>query len=158
MGVRGISVQNEPVISDRRVREELRDEIDRAINIDRSITRDRLAARSGVSVHQIDQILSRSPEKQRRVTLSDALSIAWVLGERAINAIVAPAGYAAKPLDEGREMPPTQIAAKALANLSVIVTAAADGRIDHTEEPACREAADELIATVLPLSSHGEAA
>jgi tellurite resistance protein len=48
--------------------------------------------------------------------------------------------------------------AAAMQHLSVIATAAADGRIDHVERPAVREAADMLIATVLPVSSHGDAA
>jgi hypothetical protein len=76
----------------------------------------------------------------------------------AINPIMALIGYAARPLDEADELQPTVLAASALAHLSVIATAAADGRIDHTELPACRDAADQLIATILPISSHGDAA
>lgn len=90
--------------------------------------------------------------------LSVALSLAGVLGPRALNPIMALIGYVAKPLDEADEMQPMMIAALAMSHLSTIASAAADGRIDHTERPMCREAADLLIATVLPLSSAGEAA
>lgn len=90
-------------------------------------------------------------------SLSKALSLAVVIGPTAINPIMALIGYAARPLDEADELQPTVLAASALAHLSIIATAAADGRIDHTELPACREAADQLIATILPISSHGDA-
>lgn len=49
-----------------------------------------------------------------------------------------------------------QIAADAMGHLSVIARNAADGRIDHTEEAETAEAADQIIATVLPLSSAGK--
>ncbi|QUT07949.1 hypothetical protein KFK14_11475 [Sphingobium phenoxybenzoativorans] len=143
-------------MSDERVREELRSEIDRAINIERSTTRADLARKSGVNVHQIDQLLTRIPEKQRRVALADALSIAWALGERAVNALTATIGYQASAIEEDHEMRPMMIVATAMKHLAVITDAAADDRIDHVERPNTTEAADMLIATVWPLSSHGD--
>lgn len=50
------------------------------------------------------------------------------------------------------------IVATALPHMATIATAAADGRIDHIEAPLCRDAADTIIATFLPLSSAGGAA
>lgn len=50
------------------------------------------------------------------------------------------------------------IVATALPHMATIATAAADGRFDHTERPAVREAADQLVATFLALSSAGAAA
>jgi hypothetical protein len=91
-------------------------------------------------------------------SLSKALSLAVVIGPAAINPLLAMIGYVARPMDEPEALSPSAIAATALANLSTIVTAAADGRIDHTEEAPCRQAADMIIATLLPLASAGKAA
>lgn len=148
------SVQTSQAVSDDRVRLALKCEIDRAINLDRSITRRELAERSGVNIHTIDQILSRIEEKQRRVALADALSIAWALGDRCVNALLMKIGYGgATRLDEPDALQPMQMVATAFHALSTITTAAADGRIDHIEQPACQEAADIIIATMVPLSS-----
>lgn len=91
-------------------------------------------------------------------SLSNALSVGVVIGPRALNPILALIGYAARPLEDADAVQPMQIAADAMKHLSVIASAAADGRIDHIEEPACRDAADQIIATVLPLASAGRAA
>lgn len=90
----------------------------------------------------------------REPSLSNALSLAVVLGPRAVNSILSLIQYAARPLEDASgAIPPAQIIASVLPHLSVIATAAADGRVDHTEEPACQAAADAIIAAVLPLSS-----
>lgn len=90
--------------------------------------------------------------------LTNALSIACVLGKDAINAVLAIIGYGgATPLDEADDLKPAEMIATGLRNIAVIATAAADGRIDHIEEPICTNAADELIATFLPLSSSAKA-
>lgn len=150
------SVPTAPIVSDATIRETLRRQIDRAINIaPRAFTRTSLAQESGVNVYTIDSILSRDEAKHRRIALADAFSIVQVLGERAVNALLAEIGFVARPVEADDAMQPTILAASALAHLSVIATAAADGRIDHTEMPACREAADQLIATIAPISSHG---
>ncbi|MEJ7933519.1 hypothetical protein WG907_04505 [Sphingobium sp. AN558] len=155
MTLAGNSVPSSPLISDERVRNMLRKEYDRAINILRETTRAQLAADSGVNIHQIDAIVSMDTGKQRRVAMADAMSICWALGEHAVNSMAALMGFTARPLEAEGDLQPTMMAANALAKLSVIATAAADGRIDHSEMPACREAADALIATILPISSHG---
>lgn len=151
------SARNEPIVSDEAVRDTLRRQIDRAINIaPRAFTRTSLAQESGVNVHTIDAILTRDPAKHRRVALSDALSIAAVLGERAVSAILADIGYIASPLDEAEGPDLRTLTADALKHMAVIASAAVDGKIDHVEEPATTEAADMLIATVLPISSAGK--
>ena len=92
----------------------------------------------------------------REPSLSNALSLALALGPRAVNSILSLIKYAGQPLDEVEEpIPPAQIMAAVLPHLSTIASAAADGRVDHTEAPACRAAADAIIAAVLPLSSAG---
>ena len=89
--------------------------------------------------------------------LANILSLAVVLGQSAINPLLSLIGYVASPMDEADDMAPAQIVADSLKALSVIALAAADGRIDHTEAPLCRDAADEMIAAVLSLSSAGGA-
>lgn len=151
------SVREEPIVSDATVRETLRRQIDRAVNVPpRPFSRASLAQESGVNIHTIDAILTRDPAKHRRVALADALSIAQVLGERAVNAILADIGFIARSLDEPEGPDLRTLTADALKHMSIIASAAADGKIDHVEEPATTEAADMLIATVLPLSSAGK--
>jgi hypothetical protein len=151
------SVQNGEIVSDAAIREVLRRQLHRAIHIDRHFTRQSLADESGVSIHQIDQILSATEEKHRRVALADALSLCVVLGQRAVNALLAKIGYVAQPLDEPEQANLRMLVADGLRHFSVIAGAAADGIIDHTEKPLTMQAADGLIATVLPLSSAGKA-
>jgi hypothetical protein len=90
-------------------------------------------------------------------SLANALSLAVVLGQPALNSILALIGYVARPLDEADAMNPALIVASILPHVSTIARAGADGRIDHTEAPDCEDAADQIIASVLPLSSVGKA-
>lgn len=117
-------------------------------------TDDALSSASGVKASTIKGYRVEGKEP----SLSKALSLAVVIGGGAINPLLALIGYVAKPLDEAHAISPMQMTAKAMASLSIIATAASDGQIDHIERPMCRQAADELIATILPISSHGDAA
>lgn len=117
-------------------------------------TDDSLAAASGVKASTIKGYRVEGKEP----SLSKALSLAVVIGPGAINPLLAMIGYAARPLDEADAITPMQMTAQAMQHLSTIASAAADGRIDHIERPLVRQAADMLIATVLPVSSHGDAA
>jgi hypothetical protein len=153
------SVQTSPIVSDAQLRDVLHRRIHRATKLQKRFTRISLAGESGVNVHNLDQINAGQAEKHRRVALEDALSIAVVLGEETVNALLATIGYGgAKPLDEPDALQPVQIVMAATEQLGRIARAAADNRIDHLEEPDTTEAADILIATVLPLSSAGRAA
>lgn len=88
--------------------------------------------------------------------LSAALSIGVVLGKPAVNAVLSLIGYGgASPLDERDEREPMQLIASGMARWAVIARCAADNRIDHTEEPEMTEATDQLIAELIPYSSHG---
>ena len=153
------TAQSEPIVSDATIRETLRRQIHRAINMPpRPFTRPTLAKESGVNVHTIDAMLSRDAAKHRRVALADAFSIAAVLGEDAVNALLADIGYGgAKALDEAEEAHPMHDMVTAVGALNVFAQAAVDDRIDHTEAEAVRDASDLLIATFLPYSSHGGA-
>jgi hypothetical protein len=150
------SAQNGAIASDERIRNVLRRHIQRAYDT-REFHRATLADESGVGIHTIDQIVSRDAAKHRRIAAEDALNIAYTLGEAAVSALIGCIHYSASRND-GDEMAPAQIVAAMLPHVSTIATAAADGRFDHTETPAVQEAADQIIATVLPLSSAGNAA
>jgi hypothetical protein len=156
MSDRNMSAHSGPIVSDDKLRKVLRRQITRAYHVDRDFTRASLAAESGVGIHTLDQIMASGSEKHRRVAIEDAFSIAHVLGGRAVNALLNEIGYSASRIDEPDELAPMMMAATAMACLSTIATAAADGRIDHTERQSCQEAADMLIATVAPMSSAGK--
>ena len=118
-------------------------------------TDEQLAAESGVSARCIKsyRVEGREP------SLGNALALLLVLGRTDLNRVLDLIGYKAVPLEEAGEMPaPGNLVASGMASLSTLATAAADGRFDHTELPACRQAADALIECVLPLSSAGAAA
>ncbi len=109
-----------------------------------------IASASGVKRDTIKGWLADGKEP----SLSKALSVAVVLGERAVNTVLAIIGYGgATPLDEPDTPDLHQLVAAGLGDFHVIAAAAADGRIDHTEEAPVQEAADHLIASLLPLSS-----
>jgi hypothetical protein len=153
MTQRSNSVREEPIVSDARIRDVMRRLVDSAVNIERVTTRQGLANDSGVNIHTIDALLSRDEAKHRPIRLEVALSLAAAIGERAVNSLVGVIGYAAAPLDGEDELRPMQLVADMMQPLATIAAAAADGRFDHTELPACTEAADLIIATILPLSS-----
>ena len=115
---------------------------------------DDLAELSGLKARRIKsyRLEGRCP------TLPALLSLAIPLGPGILNPVLSLVGHAARPLEEADAIDPHQIVADGIKHFAVIATAAADGRIDHVERPLCREAADQIIATVLPLSSAGEAA
>ena len=118
-------------------------------------TDEQLSEASGVSA----RCLKSYRVEGREPTLGNALSILCALGRSDLNRVLALVGYSAVPLEEAGEMPTAgTLVASSMASLSTLATAAADGRFDHTELPACRQAADALIECVLPLSSAGAAA
>lgn len=152
----GSSARTALAASDERIRNALRREIDRALNIDRLTTRAALAADSGVNIHTIDSITSRDTAKHRRIAAEDALSLAWALGERAVNALLSVIAYgSARSVDDMVEDCPRDSAVTALGAMATFMAAAADGRIDHTEERPATEAVDLIIAELSPFSSAG---
>lgn len=117
-------------------------------------TDEQLEAASGVSARCIKsyRVEGREP------SLGNALSLLLVLGNGELNRVLNLIGYSARPLDESDHLPAGEVVACILRQGSVIASAAADGRIDHLEQPDCQEAADRIIATVLHLSTAGRAA
>lgn len=125
------SVQNEGIASDEQIRNVLRRHIQRASDR-REFNRAQLETESNVNVYTIDAIVSRAPAKHRRITASDALNIAYALGEEAVAALVGTICYTATR-GEADALAPSQIIANALPHMATIATAAADNRFDHTE-------------------------
>lgn len=148
-----ISVQNGGITSDEQIRNVMRRHIQRAYDR-REFNRTQLEAESGVNVYTLDAIVSRDPAKHRRINAADALNIAYALGDEAVAALVGAIHYTARRVD-AEAVDAHHIVASALPHMATIASAAADGRFDHTEQPAVREAADQLVATFLPLSSAG---
>lgn len=143
------SVPDEHFDGDDSVAEELAAALRRAQR--EGITDERLEHRTGIKASRIKSYRLRT----RNPSLGAGLVIAAALGEWAINLILHPVAFQGSRLDGGDTVQPMQIVADALGHLGVIGQAAADNRIDHIEEPRTTEAADMLIATVLPLSSAG---
>ena len=114
---------------------------------------ERVEADSGVNRHTIKAYRL----KARKPSLAAGLMICGALGEWAVNRLLHLIRFQATPLDEVDTLKPMEITANAMKHLATIAGCAADGRIDHTEVPMCREAADMIMATVLPLSSAGQA-
>ena len=152
------AASDESIVTRDRVIDVIRGELRTAITVQRRFTIDQIAAASGVKVRAIRTYMANDPTEAREPCLAAALSLAVVLGPRAVSAIVALIGYAATPLDEADELQPMQMVADMMQPLATIAAAAADGRIDHIELPGCKNAADLIIAAVLPLSSAAEAA
>lgn len=146
------SVRNNAITSDERIRNVLQRHIRKAYDR-HDFTREELVRESGVSISQIDQIMAGDSLKHRRVACEDAFNLAYTLGDGAVKALVATMKYIARRPDEPDPLNPHMIVASVLPHVSTIATAAADGRIDYSEAPACRDAADQIIATVMPLSS-----
>lgn len=118
-------------------------------------TDESLSGASGVPARTIKSYRVEGKEP----CLTNALSIGCVLGKTAVNAVLALIGYGgAGPLDEEDEHHPGVVVATVAKHFATIASAAADGRFDHIERPDCKEAADGIIAELLPLSSAGGAA
>lgn len=152
------SVQQEGLLSDERLHEWLEQQLHLFLRVERTMDREELSEQSGVSLAMLDAI-RKTGGGRRKPTLAVALSLCVVMGAKRVNGLLYHIGYGgAKPLDEADGLNPHLIVASLLPHVSTIANAAADGRIDHLEQPVCREAADQIIATVMPLSSAGDAA
>lgn len=150
------AVQDDPIVSHDSARKVINRLLHIAVHVEKRFTVDQIASETGVGKSAVSSYLRN--EATREPSLSNALSIAVVLGPKAVNAIMALVGYSASPLDDADALQAGEVVAKGMAHLTVIANAAADGRIDHMEAPSCQQAADEIIAAVLPLSSAGKAA
>jgi len=112
---------------------------------------DQIAARARMK----DRLIKAYRHEEKVPNLAAALSIAAVLGDWAVSRITGLIGYSASANDEADRLQPNAIVAELAGGMAIIAGAAADGRFDHTEMPAVTNAADQIIATVLPLSRAG---
>jgi hypothetical protein len=153
------SVQFEGLVSDNDLQAWLAKEIHRYLHIRPRKTREQLAEDSGVNIWTIDALRSTDLSKRRPLHPGQLLSLCYAMGDRAVNGLLAHIGYGgASLLGEGETLQVGSVVAEGMRHLTVIATAAADGKIDHTEQPQCQQAADDLIAAVIPISSAGKAA
>ena len=151
---RSNSAQSGEIVSDERMRNELRKALYSAIHVERTATRESLANDSGVNIYQIDAILSRDPAKQRPIHAFQMLSLLYAAGPRAVNSVMAIIGYAGTSLDEQAEPHgPALDAAEMMENVARFARYAADNRIDHTEDADATQAADNVINLAIPYSS-----
>jgi hypothetical protein len=153
MSQRTNSAQNGEIVSDERMRNELRKAIYSALHIERSATRESLANDSGVNIYTIDAILSRDPAKHRPIHAHQMLSLLFAAGPRAVNTVLAVIRYAGTSLDNPTANTPAIDAANMMGEVARFARLAADNLIDHTEEPDATEAADNVIALAIPYSS-----
>lgn len=115
-------------------------------------TDEQLATLTGVPARTIKSYRIEGKEP----SLSNALSIAVVLGDQAVNALLSTIRYTAQPLEKAADTSLAEITPTLLGHIATIAKALADNRIDHLEAPLVREAADGLIETATPLSSAGQ--
>lgn len=156
MGPGGTSAQSLRVCPDERLKNALRLQIDRVVNVERSKTRAQLADESGVNIFQIDAIMSPDPAKKRRLKAEDMMSLAWALGERAVNAILATINYGgAEQIDHPSAAAAMERVADAICEVGIVASAVArgGGKVRHGDEKPTRAAADKAIRDMLPFSS-----
>lgn len=155
---RNASVPRSPLVSDDRAKETMQRLLHVAVHVDRRFTVDQIAEAAGLTTSAVSSYLSSRPEAQRQASFGAAMSIALVLGERAVNQMLALIGYGgAAPLDELQEDCPLGSAVVAAQGVASFLAMAADGRIDHNEAPGARAAVDMVIAELTPWSSSARA-
>lgn len=153
------SVPASPIVSHDRIKGWIHRTLYTAIHVERRTTATQLAADSGVPLSCIQSYMKGTAAERKEPCLSYALSIAVVLGTKVVNSLIAEIGYGgATPLDEPDAPQPALIVAAVLRNSTVIAEAATNNVIEDHERDAVQAAADTIIATVLPLSSQGQAA
>jgi transcriptional regulator with XRE-family HTH domain len=150
---RNNSADETNIVSRERVIEVMARVIRKEIYVRKRMSLQDLADESGVDKRVLDAWLADSPVNQREPKLSAALSVAFVLGKPAVNAIVGMIGYGAARLDAEEAFGPAMVAVEMMENVTRFARCAADNNIDHTEEDITTEAADNVINLALPYSS-----
>jgi len=153
------AAQQSSIVSRDRVIDLVRPMLRNATVVSRRFTVEQIAELSGVPLRTVRSYMANDPGEVREPTLSNALSIACILGPIAVNGALSLIGYGgAKPLDELDARQPIQMLIRGAQGWATITRCAADNRIDHVEEPDMTAAADMLIAELIPFSSAGQAA
>ena len=153
------SARRSPIVSDDRVKETLQRMLHLCVHVERRMTVGQIAEQAGLSNNCVSAYLSVRPEAQRQASLGNALSIAVVLGEKAVNQVLALIGYGgATPLEESDAADPLECAVHAMQALGEFCQCTAGHSIEHTKVERAAHAADTIIAEILPFSSAGHAA
>lgn len=150
---RNNSANDTTLVSRERVIETMAKIIRKEVYVRQSITLAKLAEESGVDKRVLDSWLAESPEQQREPKLSAALSVAFVLGKPAVNAVLGLIGFGAAQLGAGEAHGPAMVAAEMMGEVAKFARCAADNIIDHVEDPIATEAADNVINLAIPYSS-----
>ena len=148
------------IVARDRVIDTIRREIRVVVMVEKRLTVEQIAIASGVPVRALRTYMDNDETEAREPPTSNMLSIAVVLGERCVNAVLALIGYGgAVPLDEADELQPMALVADAMCEVGVIAQAAArgKGRISHVDDRVVAAAADKAIHDLLPFSSAGRA-
>lgn len=147
------SVQSECLVSDEKLQDWMNHEIHCVLHVERSMSREELADKAHISVAMLDAI-RKTGEGRRKITPGMALSLCYAMGERRVNGLLAHIGFGgASRLGDEPDTDIRNIVVSVLPELAKIGECAKDGRIDHTEEPITRPAADMIISQLIPLSS-----
>lgn len=153
------AAQQTSLVSRDRVIDVVRPVLRNATVVSKRFSVEQIAELSGVPLRTVRSYMANDASEVREPTLSNALSIACVLGPVAVNGVLALIGYGgAAPLEEGDARQPIQMLIRGAQGWATITRCAADNRIDHIEEPDMTAAADMLIAELVPYSSAGRAA
>lgn len=155
------SAADSSIVSRDRVIDIVRRELRTAIFVEKRFSDLKAVAdAAGLESRAVRTYMANDPTERREPCASALLSLAVVLGPRCVNAVLALIGYGgAEPLDEPDNLEPMALVGEMMGNVAIIAQAAARGksRIQHTDEPAVRHAADELVAEALKFSSIGDA-
>jgi len=156
MTSRNDSAGSSSIVARDRVIDCIRRELRVTVAVEKRMTVEQISQASGVAVRAIRTYMENDPTEAREPPTSNMLSIAVVLGERAVNAVLALVGYGgAIPLDEPVDEQPMALVADAMCEVGIIAQAAArgKGRVNHQDQRMVAEAADKIIHDMLPLSS-----
>ncbi|MEO1908780.1 MAG: hypothetical protein ABGX08_17335 [Citromicrobium sp.] len=148
------------VVSRDRVTQFVRHILHAAVHVEKRFTVVELSRLSKIKERKIRSYMANDPGELREPSLSAALSLASVVGEDAVNAILSLILYGgARFLGEQAEAEsaPMQLVADIMAGVNAITQAAADNEFDGKERDELRPIVDSMIARLVPLSSAGGA-
>lgn len=154
-----VAVQDNGVVSRDRVTTFVRHILYTAVHIEKQYTVVDLARLTRLKERTIRSYMANDEGERREPSLSAALSLASVLGDNAVNAVLSLINYGgARALNGTDEDSPMALVACLMDGLNHLTQAAADGEFDNGERTDLRPIVDQMIAKLVPLSSAGAAA
>lgn len=152
-----ISAEDCGLVSRERVADLVRHLLYVTVHVEKRFTVVEIARRSGLKERAVRSFMANEPLEHRLPSLPSALSLAVVLGERAVNEVLSLIGYGgARQLGEGDcEDAPIRLVGSLLNGINIIAQLAADGEFCPKDREALRPTVDAMIAKLVPLSSAG---